>query len=131
MLPIIKHNMKRNLFFYLIFLISINLIGCKAQRIEKTTELITNCDKVKSKLEFPAESIELKWLRANNEKCSRINEFLKMFDYSDDSIEYMQTFVKMKLKNENYKLERFIELYCLLQKNPAALIDGTLDKKKE
>lgn len=54
-----------------------------------------------------------------------------MFDYSDDSIEYMQTFVKMKLKNENYKLERFIELYCLLQKNPAALIDGTLDKKKE
>jgi hypothetical protein len=42
----------------------------------------------------------------------------------------MQTFVKVKLQNNNCKLERFIELYCLLQKNPGALIDGTLDTKK-
>ncbi|MCH4824619.1 hypothetical protein ML462_15705 [Gramella lutea] len=123
--------MRQNLLLYLMFLLSIVLIACKAQNIEKTDELIISCENTKSKLEFPLESAELKWLQTNSEKCSRINEFLGTFEYSDDSIEYMQTFVKMKLKNENYKLERFIELYCLLQKNPAALIDGTLDKKKE
>jgi len=127
--------MKRNILFcFLLFLFSINIIGCKSTNINKTkpkSDLANKCDMTLTKLAFSPESVEILWLQANQEQGSRINEFLIIYEYSDESIEYMQTFVRAKLQNNNYKLERFIELYALLQKNPSALIDGTLDKKKE
>ena len=126
--------MKRNILIcFLCFLFSINIIGCKSRDIKITKpekDLVITCNMTLTKLAFSHKEEESEWLLANKEQCFRINEFLQMFEYSDDSIEYMQTFVKVKLQNNNYKLERFIELYCLLQKNPAALIDGTLDRKK-
>lgn len=54
-----------------------------------------------------------------------------MFGYTEESKAYIREFVKMKLEDDEYKLERFIELYCLLNQNPNALIDGTLDKPKK
>ena len=100
----------------------------------KTVQLqkrITPCDTTLHKLNFVSNSQEENWVLSHIEECNRINEFFKMFGYSDDSIEYMRQFVKMKLEDDEFKLERFIELYCLLYQNPNALIDGTLDKKKE
>lgn len=108
-------------------------ISCKTtgKLSNKKADNLTACDSTKLELKYAGASIEENWLSNNEEDCSRMNEFFKMFGYSEDSKAYMKKFIKMKMDDDEYKLGRFIELYCLLNQNPNALIDGSLDKKNE
>lgn len=90
----------------------------------------TACDTAKQILNFNSDSPEVKWLDKNQNDCSRIQQFLKLWGYSNDSKEYIKVFIQIKLSDDEFKLERFIELYCLLQQNPNALIDGSLPMEK-
>lgn len=107
------------------------LHSCSSTKHTAQTVKPSSCDTTITNLNFPANSVELNWLSENVDQCNRINEFLRMFGYTEESKAYIREFVKMKLEDDEYKLERFIELYCLLNQNPNALIDGTLDKPKK
>lgn len=127
-----RFNSELNLLLVVCMLTVLYFASCKSQKgiinIVKTEP--TSCDTTKTELNFDPNSTEYGWLNSNEDKCIRINEFLKMFDYSEDCREYMKLFVQAKINDDEYKLERFIELYCLINQNPDALIDGSLNNDK-
>src|SRR5690554_467370 len=105
-----KMNQSRLKYYLVSFSIGLILISsflsCKTHLGlgGKNVEQVTACDTTKLELGFEASTEEVIWLSENEDKCVRINEFFHMFDYSEDSIEYMRGFVKHKLKNEEFKL---------------------------
>jgi len=109
------------------------LVSCKLHKevVNVVKSEPTSCDTTKMELKFDFNSDEYTWLNTNEDKCIRINEFFRMFGYTSDCIEYMKSFVQTKVADKDYKLERFIEMYCLLNQNPDALIDGSLNRDKK
>lgn len=81
-----------------------------------------NCLYLIDKLDLEDDSTKSQWLISHSEYCSKINDFLNEFNYSQDSKMYMLRFLKMKMEDDDYRLERFVELYCLLHNNPDALL---------
>jgi len=126
-------NYKFNLLLAGVILTFVFFTSCKSKKgLINTYKIeITSCDTTKLELAFDLNTDETNWLNVNQDKCNRINEFFKMFGYTKESIEYMKSFVQLKVTDDEYKLERYIELYCLLERNPNALIDGNLEIKSK
>ena len=124
---------KFNILILIGILTTFYLVSCKSNKevVNVVKSAPTSCDTTKMELKFVLNSNEYTWLNTNEDKCIRINEFFRMFGYTSDCIEYMKSFVQIKVTDEEFKLERFIELYCLLNQNPNALIDGSLNRDKK
>ncbi len=107
-----------------LFISSFIFYAC-SPKVSKTKKL-SSCDQLIDSLQIENSSTKAKWLINNKDHCSRITKFLSDFNYSLDSKNYMLRFLRMKMEDEEYKLDRFIELYCLLHNDPDALIKKPL-----
>lgn len=120
----------KSIIFFILIVIN-SSCGATKNTSFSQSENRTPCDTAKQILKIEFGSQEFEWLDKNEIDCNRIQQFLELWGNSNDSVEYIKGFLKLKLSDDEYKLERFIELYCLLKQNPNALIDGTLPLEKQ
>ncbi len=99
--------------FQIFFLFSLLVVfSCKSS---KSINNIDHCYQLIQKLQLNDNQWIKSWLNTNSIECSKILKFLNDENSSEEVKGYCIEMIKIKMSDEEFKIERLIEFYYLLK----------------
>lgn len=121
--------MNKLMFFLLLFISTGTLYSQTTDTIFKDSSKLSyksnyfDCEKdFRERIQIGSDSIKVVWLENNSEACFQLFLFLNEYNWDEESKEYALNAIDVVNSRPEFVLERILELYRSLRKDPTVLL---------